>query len=83
PPMDTTGANSITDYSTRYKDSADPYGYICLYGLNPAREMLRRDTSSSTPRNVTKEEYLSIMTEIIFGQKTILTAEGGDYLKDW
>jgi hypothetical protein len=85
PPMDTTGTGSITDFSTRYKDAADqdsPYGFICLYGLNPSSQLLKR-ASNDTTATVTKEEYLSLMTEIVFGKKTILTGEGGDYRKDW
>jgi hypothetical protein len=85
PPQQTTGTNSITDYATRYKTASDggnPYGYICLYGLNPSTQLLKQANSSPTA-TVPKEDYLSIMTQIIFGQKTVLTAEGGDYRKDW
>lgn len=85
PPMNTTGTNSITDFSNRYKTASDqgsPYGYICLYGLNPSSSLLKESSNDATA-TVTKEDYLSIMTEIVFGQKTILTAEGGDYRKDW
>jgi hypothetical protein len=85
PPMDTTGTNSITDFATRYKTASDqdsPYGFICLYGLNPSSQLLKRASNDPTA-TVLKEDYLSIMTEIVFGQKTILTAEGGDFRKDW
>jgi hypothetical protein len=84
PPMANTGANSITDYATRFKTAADtdPYGFICLYGLNHSTALLKRASADATA-SVPKEEYLSIMTQIVFGQKTILTAEGGDYRKDW
>jgi hypothetical protein len=85
PPQNTTGTDSITDYATRFKTSADggdPYGFICLYGLNPSSSLLKWASGSATA-TVPKEEYLSTMTQIIFGKKTILTSEGGDYRKDW
>jgi len=50
--------------------------------LNPSSQLLKRASNAATA-TVTKEEYLSLMTEIVFGKKTILTGEGGDYRKDW
>ena len=86
PPMNTQGTNSITDFATRFKTAAvtdsNPYGYICMYGLTRSSQLLKQVSTAATA-TVTKEEYLSIMTEIVFGKKTILTGEGGDFRKDW
>jgi hypothetical protein len=86
PPMADQGTNSITDFATRFKEAGtvnnDPYGFIDLYGLNPSSILLKQASNSPTA-TVSKEEYLSIMTQIVFGKKTILTSEGGDYRKDW
>jgi hypothetical protein len=77
--------DTIHDYATRFKATAaggNPYNVLYFYGLEKAEDLLKHDSSDSTAR-VTKEEYISMMTEIVFGQKCILTTEGGNYPKDW
>jgi hypothetical protein len=79
-----SGADSIGDYSKRVRaasNEGNPYGYMFFYGLNPSSVGLA--TTSNGARNRTKEEYLSEATKIIFGMDTILTAEGGDFRKEW
>ncbi|MDR3116028.1 MAG: fibronectin type III domain-containing protein [Treponema sp.] len=77
---------TIYDFATRFKKAAtddnNPYNVLYFYGLEPARELLKRASTDSAAR-ITKEEYISMMTGIIFGQKCILTTEGGNYPKDW
>jgi hypothetical protein len=77
-------SDTIYDYATRFKTAAasNPYNMLYFYGLEEATALLKRSSSDSSPR-VTKEAYISMMTEIVFGKKTLLTAEGGDYRKDW
>jgi hypothetical protein len=78
-------SDSIYDYATRYKAAADndnAYNMLYFYGLEEASNLLKRH-SSDTAKRVTKEEYISRMTKIVFGQNTVLTADGGDYRKDW
>jgi hypothetical protein len=77
--------NTIYDYATRFKNAAtseQPYNMLYFYALEESTALLKRASADSTA-TVTKEAYLSMMTEIVFGQKTVLTAEGGDYRKDW
>jgi hypothetical protein len=78
--------NTIYDYATRFKNQATAAGgahnLMYFYALRPATELLKH-ASTDSRASVTKEEYISIMSEIVFGQKTLLTAEGGDYRKDW
>jgi hypothetical protein len=78
-------SNTIYDYATRFKKAATdgkPYNVLYFYGLEAAKDLLKRASSDSSAR-VTKEEYISMMTSIVFGQKCILTTEGGNYSKDW
>jgi hypothetical protein len=78
-------SNTIYDYATRFKAAAtggNAYNVLYFYGLEPASNLLKHASSDSTAR-VTKEEYISMMTNIVFGQESVLTAEGGDYRKDW
>jgi hypothetical protein len=80
-------ATTISTYATRYKNAAtestpDPYGMLYFYALRPASDLLKYDTNAAKA-TVTKQEYISIMSEIVFGQQVILTADGGDYRKDW
>jgi hypothetical protein len=78
-------SDTIYDYATRFKKAAtdgDEYGLLYFYGLESARELLKRASSDSSP-SVTKEEYISMMTSIVFGQKCIVTKEGGNYSRDY
>jgi hypothetical protein len=77
--------NTIYDYATRFKQAAtngDAYNVLYFYGLEPASNLLKHASTDSTA-TITKEEYISMMTDIVFGQKSLLTTEGGDYRKDW
>jgi hypothetical protein len=77
--------NTIYDYATRYKKAAtdgSPYGMLYFYGLERSADLLKR-ASGDTNATVTKEDYISMMTSIVFGQKCIVTMEGGDFRKDW
>ncbi|MDR1232395.1 MAG: hypothetical protein LBK61_13460 [Spirochaetaceae bacterium] len=81
----TTASGTVYDYATRFKQAADdgqPYQMMYFYALEPAGDLLKR-VSSDSAANVTKEEYISMMTSIVFGQKTVVTADGGKYTKDW
>ncbi|MDR0411089.1 MAG: hypothetical protein LBH75_03860 [Treponema sp.] len=78
-------SDTVYDYATRYKNAAtegSAYNVLYFYGLEPASNLLKY-VSSDSRASVTKEEYISRATSIIFGQDCILTAEGGDYRKDW
>jgi hypothetical protein len=79
--------NTVYDYATRFKKAAtdgDAYNVLYFYGLTPSSQLLKHQSSDSTA-TVTKENYISMMTEIVFGQKCVITSEGeaGDYRKDW
>jgi hypothetical protein len=79
--------NTIYDYATRFKQAAaegNAYNVLYFYGLTPSSRLLKYQSSYSTAA-VTKEDYISMMTEIVFGQKCVITSEGeaGDYRKDW
>jgi hypothetical protein len=89
PPIAISGneraSNTIYNYATLYKEEAakgDAYGVLYFYGLEPASNLLKY-VSTDSRATVTKEEYISRATSIIFGQNCILTTEGGDYRKDW
>jgi hypothetical protein len=88
PPISVNGndkaSETIYDYATRFKDAAssDPYQMLYFYALESAGELLKRVSTDSSAQ-VTKEEYISMMTSIVFGKKTVLTSEGGKYSKDW
>ncbi|MDR2398675.1 MAG: hypothetical protein LBD74_07965, partial [Spirochaetaceae bacterium] len=77
--------NTIYTYATNFKKAATegkPYNMLYFYALEPAEELLKR-VSSDARATITKEEYISMMTNIVFGKKCILTKEGGNYRKDW
>jgi hypothetical protein len=89
PPIVVSGSTQATgtihDYATKFKTAAtggQPYNVLYFYALKEATALLKRASSDSSAR-VTKEEYISMMTQIVFGKKTLLTQEGGDYRKDW
>jgi hypothetical protein len=89
PPIAVSGneqaSSTIYTYATTYKNTAtsgNPYGMLYFYGLEPATNLLKY-VSSDSKATVTKEEYMSIMSRIVFDQDVRLTAEGGDYRKDW
>jgi hypothetical protein len=81
-----TATDTIHDYATRFKNAAtgNAYNVLYFYGLTPSSSLLKRASNDSTA-TVTKEEYISRMTEIVFGKKCVITTEGesGDYRKDW
>ena len=80
-----TGSNTIHDYATRFKTASDngtPYNVLYFYGLQEGSRLLKRQSSDSTAR-ITREEYISRMSRIVFGQDVLVTADGGDYRKDW
>jgi len=75
---------SISTVAQRFMDASDagnPYGAMFFYGLNPSGQLLRLNPNA--PADRTKEDYLSYLTETVFGQRVLLTAEGGNFLKDW
>ncbi|MDR3284955.1 MAG: hypothetical protein LBS97_07245 [Treponema sp.] len=77
--------NTIYDYATRFKKAAtdgNAYNVLYFYGLEEATNLLKHASADSTAR-VTKEEYISMMTKIVFNKDTIVTSDGGDYRKDW
>jgi hypothetical protein len=74
-------ADTIYDYATRYKNAAT-YGVLYFYALEPAKNLLKRD-SNDARATVTKEEYISMMSKIVFGKECFLTSDGGNYTKDW
>jgi hypothetical protein len=76
-----SASGTIKDYATRFK-TAGNYGMLYFYALEEASALLKQQSNTATAR-VTKEEYISMMTDIVFGKKTLLTKEGGDYRKDW
>jgi hypothetical protein len=89
PPIAINGSeqasNTIYNYATLFKNAAtggNAYNVLYFYGLQQASNLLKY-VSTDSRATVTKEEYISRVTEIIFGQKCILTTEGGDYRKDW
>ncbi|MDR1230492.1 MAG: fibronectin type III domain-containing protein [Spirochaetaceae bacterium] len=79
-------SSTVTSYATKFKEAAttgaNPYGMLFFYALKPARDLLKYDRNSNRA-TVTKEAYISRMTSIVFGQKTLVTADGGNYTKDW
>jgi len=75
---------SISTVAERFRaasDAGDPYGVMFFYGLNPSSQLLRLNPTA--PADRTKEEYLSFLTVPVFGQRVLLTADGGNFLKDW
>ena len=80
-----TGSNTIHDYATRFKTASDngtPYNVLYFYGLQEGSRLLKRQSNDSTAR-ITREEYISRMSRIVFGQDVLVTADGADYRKDW
>jgi fibronectin type 3 domain-containing protein len=78
-------SGTIYDYASRFKAAAAggaPYNMLYFYGLQEGSRLLKRQSSDSVTR-VTKEEYISMMSSIVFGQNVVVTADGGDYRKDW
>jgi hypothetical protein len=77
--------NTIYDFATRYKqaaDNGDPYGILYFYALEESSNQLKR-VSTDARATVTKEAYISMMSKIVFGKDVVLTADRGDYRKDW
>jgi hypothetical protein len=79
--------NTIFNYATQFKKAADSnnaYNMLYFYALTPSSQLLKHQ-SSDAAASITKENYISRMTEIVFGQKCVITSEGerGDYRKDW
>jgi len=75
---------SISTVAERFlnaSNNGNPYGVMFFYGLNPSSQLLRLNPNA--PADKTKEEYLSHLTVPVFNQRVLLTAEGGNYLKDW
>jgi hypothetical protein len=83
---DEQATGTIYDYSTRFKTAAtsgNPYGMLFFYNLTPASSLLKHDKDEAEP-SVSQSAYISMMTQIVFGQKCVLTnAAAGDYRKDW
>lgn len=52
------------------------YGVMFFYNLRPASNLLSETAGGPATRTV--EDYLSYLTMTVFGQRTILTADGGD-----
>jgi hypothetical protein len=78
-------SSTIYDYATRFKKAAtdgNPYQILYFYGFEQASELLKHAATDSAA-NVKKEEYISMMTSIVFGQECMITKEGGNYSKDW
>ncbi|MDR1232612.1 MAG: hypothetical protein LBK61_14570 [Spirochaetaceae bacterium] len=80
------GDGTIYRYATDFMEAASkdegPYGMLYFYALEPARDRLKY-VSTDSSASVTKEDYMSRMTTIVFGKRVVLTAEGGNYSKDW
>jgi hypothetical protein len=80
--------NTVYDYATRFKNQATAeggaYNMLYFYGLEESTNLLKH-ASADSRADVTKEEYISMMSEIVFGKKVLITSEGerGDYRKDW
>lgn len=78
---DENAENSLASYSQRFVDAGD-YGFIYFYDLQQASNLLPYNKGDETG-SITAAEYLSRMAQIVFGQKVVITADGGDYSKDW
>jgi len=82
---DKTANETIYDYSTRFKTAAEagnPYNVLYFYGLEENSRLVKTRTNEASA-TTSREEYISNMTRIIFDQDCVLTADGGDYRKDW
>jgi hypothetical protein len=80
-----TAVNTVRDYSTRFLNSAaggNAYNVLYFYGLEEVSRLVKRQTNDPAP-TVSREDYISRITGVIFGQNCMLTAEGGDFRKDW
>lgn len=76
--------STVADNFRSANSSGDPnqiYGWMFFYGLNPASHLLRLNPTA--PATLTKEYYLSYLTVPIFGQRVILTADGGNFQRTW
>jgi hypothetical protein len=90
PPIVVDGDDRATDtiynFATRFKAAATggkPYGMLYFFNLTPATNLLKYDRSTEEAE-VAKSAYISMVTEIVFGQKCGLTsADAGDHRKDW
>jgi hypothetical protein len=80
--------NTVYDYATRFKNQATAeggaYNMLYFYGLEESTNLLKH-VSTDSRATITKEEYISMMSDIVFGKKVLITSEGerGDYRKDW
>jgi len=75
---------SISTVAENFLDASNkgnPYGVMFFYGLNSSSQLLRLNPNA--PADKTKEDYMSHLTVPVFGQRVILSADGGNYLKDW
>lgn len=84
PPVELTdgtmGTGTIEEFALRYKEAGD-YGILFSYGLKPSSHKLRKSATDPEP-SITLAEYLSILTEKIFGQ-SIKQTDDGDHQKDY
>jgi hypothetical protein len=82
---DDKATDTIYDFATRFKTAAaggKPYGMLYFFNLKHASDLLKYDKDEAEA-SVSKSAYISIMTQIVFGQKCGLTNVGaGDYRKD-
>jgi hypothetical protein len=81
----TKAANTIYDYATRFKQAAvngNAYNVFYFYGLEESTKLLKW-ASTDQKAGTTREAYISMMTQIVFGKDCLVTADGGDYRKDW
>ncbi|MDR2397549.1 MAG: hypothetical protein LBD74_02165 [Spirochaetaceae bacterium] len=82
---DENARDTIRDYAARFKQAADAgaaYTMLFFYNLNPSDHLLKRESADEVP-SVAQHEYISIFTDLVFGQKCVLNTEGGSYQKDW
>jgi hypothetical protein len=78
-------SGTIYDYATRYKAAADdgePYGMLYFYGLVESANLLKRVSTASTA-TVTKEDYISMMTKIVFDKECLILKDDSNKTKDW
>jgi hypothetical protein len=76
---------TLESYAAKFKAAAvtgRPYNVLYFYGLEQASNLLKEKSDDQQPAK-TKQEYISVMTTTVFGQKCLLSIEGGDFRKDW
>ena len=76
-----SGGTEFTGVTSPPPLTGVPYGVMFFYDLRPSSQLLSREPGG--PANMTREEYLSMLTRPIFGMDVILTADGGDFPRDW